>query len=186
MLSSRALLFIIDPVKMELVLVNRRDCAIGKNTWNAIVCPTLVDQSTHLNHSIVSELFALTQTIYSAPDWMCLGCVTYPMQKSTHLVPCKTNDILNDHAASDNMISFEAKAEEKLDILISFATDLSFASDVFNVDSRVKTFSQEEIEAMHLENGSLAVNVKPIIDQIFSIIRECHPITEDDVLLKQQ
>lgn len=174
--GSRALLFIIDPIKMELVLVNRRDCTIGKNLWNAIVCPTVVDQSTDLNHSIVSELFALTQTIYSAPDWMCLGCATYPMQKSNHLVPCKTND----------MNYFEAKAEEKLDILISFATDLSFASDVFNVDSRVKTFSQEEIEAMHLECDSLAVNVKPIIDQIFSIIRECHPISEDDVLLKQQ
>lgn len=147
------ILFIINPVRQEVVLVNHRCAAVGSNQWNGILCPsssTGLSSGQSLETMIVFEIFALTEYIYASKDWSALGGVSY------------------NHG------------EMNCQILLSFSNDISFAKYAGGVSSSLMIADIDKINELDQAN-LLAPYVKLIVERTFSDLNAIGAISSSDV-----
>lgn len=136
------ILFVVNPIRQEVVLVNHRRAALGSNQWNGILCPMastgMFDPG--LDTMIVFEIFALTESIYASKDWSAAGDVSY------------------NHG------------DVNCQILLSLTSDISFAKCAGGLDSRLMVANQDKINELDQAN-LLAPYVKLIVENIFSNLK---------------
>lgn len=151
-LLPKYLLFIMDPIRKEVVLVNHRCAAVASNQWNGILCPSpaagLYAQS--LETGIVFEIFALTEYIYAPKDWSAVGEVSY------------------NHG------------EVNCQILLSLSSDISFSTCAGGLDSSMMIANQDKINELDQEN-LLAPYVKSIVEHLFRDLNSIGSISSSDV-----
>lgn len=131
------LLFIVNPMRREVVLVNHRFAAAGSNQWNGILCPSTSEMADAAPSAmIVFEMFCLTQQIYPSTDWSVLGNVAYEHGKWN----CQ--------------------------ILVSLTCDTSFIHRSGGMDSQLLVANTDKLVELE-KAKMLAPYVKTIIDHIF-------------------
>lgn len=150
--SPKYILFVVNPISQEVVLVNHRRAALGSNQWNGILCPTA---STGLfgqdfNTMIVFEIFALSESVYASKDWSAIGDISY------------------NHG------------EVNCQILLSFSSDISFAKCAGGLDNSLMIANQDKINELDQAN-LLAPYVKLIVEHIFSDLKAMGTISSSEV-----
>lgn len=116
------ILFIINPIRQEVLLVNHRCATVGSNQWNGILCPSANGLGQTLSTAIVFEIFALTEFVYASNDWSAIGDLSY------------------NHG------------EVNCQILISLSSDLSFAKCAGGLDSSLMIATQDNIKQLDQAN----------------------------------
>lgn len=134
------LLFVVNPVTSEVLLVNHRAAAVGANQWNGVLCPSSAELATaHPSSMIIYEIFSLTQGVYAANDWSCVGDVSY------------------NHGGLN------------CQILVSMTSDLSFAASAGGMDSVITVANRQKLQEL-AKSKQLAPYVAAIVERIFADI----------------
>jgi hypothetical protein len=140
------LLFVVNPVRREVVLVNHRFAAAGSNQWNGILCPSASDMADDAPSAmIVFEMFCLTQQVYSPTDWSVVGNVGYENGKWN----CQ--------------------------ILVSLTCDTSFINNAGGMDSQLRVVNAQQLTELE-KAKALAPYVKTIVEHIFRDLDAIGPI----------
>lgn len=139
------LLFVVNPITSEVVLVNHRAAAVGSNQWNGVLCPSSAElASSHPSSMIIYEIFSLTQGVYAATDWSSVGDVSY------------------NHGGLN------------CQILVSLTSDLSFAVSAGGMDSAILIANRQKIHDL-AKSKQLAPYVASIVEHILDNIPAGNP-----------